>query len=355
MTQKTRSQIKTDITNTLESGGGNTIAELNAVKVDIIDSAVFPVDLSQVAFTGSYNDLVDAPNIEAAGVSDAAYDASWDAVTDEAPSKNAVYDKLEALDTAKSDTGHSHTKSDITDFSEADYATAAQGTLADTAVQPADLATVATTGSFTDLTNSPISDAAYGASWSGDTGVATKGVLYTKFEALDSEKSDTDHNHIKSDITDFSDSDYAASTVTITAGTGLDGGGDLSDNRIISLDSATQASLGLADTAVQPADLSVVEIVPIATSKTLEASDAGKVLRATADVTLTVDASIFTAGQVVTVRVAGSNVTVTFVDGTATVNQVSGYAKSISTDRAQATLHFISDSTADLFGGLDAV
>ncbi len=36
-----------------------------------------------------------------------------------------------------------------------DFASAAQGTLADTAVQPADLATVATTGAYTDLTGQP--------------------------------------------------------------------------------------------------------------------------------------------------------------------------------------------------------
>lgn len=42
-----------------------------------------------------------------------------------------------ALD-SKSDVGHTHVKADITDFSDADYATAAQGALADTAVQPGD-------------------------------------------------------------------------------------------------------------------------------------------------------------------------------------------------------------------------
>ena len=36
-----------------------------------------------------------------------------------------------------------------------DYATAAQGTLADSAIQPADLATVATTGAYSDLTGTP--------------------------------------------------------------------------------------------------------------------------------------------------------------------------------------------------------
>jgi hypothetical protein len=36
-----------------------------------------------------------------------------------------------------------------------DYATAAQGTLADSAVQPGDLATVATTGAYSDLSGTP--------------------------------------------------------------------------------------------------------------------------------------------------------------------------------------------------------
>ena len=44
---------------------------------------------------------------------------------------------------------------DITDFDASDYATAAQGVKADSAVQPGDLATVATTGSYDDLTDKP--------------------------------------------------------------------------------------------------------------------------------------------------------------------------------------------------------
>lgn len=47
-------------------------------------------------------------------------------------------------------------------------------------------------------------------------------------------------------------------TRSITAGTGLTGGGDLSANRTIALDSASIASLGKADTAVQPSDLATV-------------------------------------------------------------------------------------------------
>lgn len=52
-------------------------------------------------------------------------------------------------------------------------ATAAQGTKADTAVQPADLATVATTGDYDDLTNKPTIPAAQvNSDWNASSGVA---------------------------------------------------------------------------------------------------------------------------------------------------------------------------------------
>ena len=57
---------------------------------------------------------------------------------------------------------------DITDFSAGDYATAAQGAKADSAVQPGDLATVATTGSYDDLADRPTIP-----STPGDIGAAT--------------------------------------------------------------------------------------------------------------------------------------------------------------------------------------
>lgn len=47
------------------------------------------------------------------------------------------------------------TYGDIVTYNASDFATAAQGALADTAVQPADLATVATSGSYTDLIDTP--------------------------------------------------------------------------------------------------------------------------------------------------------------------------------------------------------
>lgn len=49
---------------------------------------------------------------------------------------------------------------------------------------------------------------------------------------------------------------------TITTGTGLTGGGDLSANRIISLDAASIASLEKADSALQPSDIASGTITP---------------------------------------------------------------------------------------------
>ena len=60
----------------------------------------------------------------------------------------------------------------------------------------------------------------------------------------------------------------ANSATTFTAGTGLDGGGDLSDNRTFNLDAATQASLALANTALQSDDIASFE-----TSTQLNARD----------------------------------------------------------------------------------
>ena len=110
---------------------------------------------------------------------------------------------------------HTHTKSDITDFSDGDYATAAQGTLADSAIQPADLATVATTGAYSDLSGLPTLG----------TAAATSSTDYAT----------ASHTHTLSDITDAGTAAAANTT-----------------------DFATAAQGALADSAIQPADLATV-------------------------------------------------------------------------------------------------
>lgn len=74
-------------------------------------------------------------------------------------------------------------------FDPTDYATAAQGALADSATQPADLATVATTGAYSDLSGTPtipvVDDTAYDAtSWNGNTDAPTKNAVRDKIESL---------------------------------------------------------------------------------------------------------------------------------------------------------------------------
>lgn len=93
---------------------------------------VNPTSLATVATSGSYNDLTNKPTIPAAQVN-----SDWNATTGVAKILNKP-----TLGTAAA--------ANTTDF-----ATAAQGAKADTAIQPGDLATVATTGQYSDLSGKP--------------------------------------------------------------------------------------------------------------------------------------------------------------------------------------------------------
>ena len=83
-------------------------------------------------------------------------------------------------------------------------------------------------------------------------------------------------------------------TTTVSAGSGLTGGGALSSNITIGLDSATIASLGKADTAVQPA----VTDALAARLTTIEGSGAGSIAKALADAKAYTDSSIGEIGDV---------------------------------------------------------
>lgn len=89
-------------------------------------------DLATVATSGSYNDLSNKPTIPAAQVN-----SDWNANSGVAQ----ILNKPTLGTAAAANVG--------------DFATAAQGVLADTAVQPVDLATVATSGSYNDLSDKP--------------------------------------------------------------------------------------------------------------------------------------------------------------------------------------------------------
>ena len=89
-------------------------------------TAVQPGDLATVATTGAYSDLSGTPTLATVATS-------------------GDYDDLTGKPTLGTAAATDST----------DYATAAQGALADSAVQPGDLATVATTGDYDDLTGKP--------------------------------------------------------------------------------------------------------------------------------------------------------------------------------------------------------
>jgi hypothetical protein len=75
-----------------------------------------------------------------ASLSDNPFDVNWMG-DQQGATKNTLYNKLSEIDNNldnKSEIGHTHNKEDIIDFSELDYATAAEGNLASTALQPGD-------------------------------------------------------------------------------------------------------------------------------------------------------------------------------------------------------------------------
>ena len=133
---------------TAASASANDFA--TAAQGALAASAVQPGDLAAVATSGSYNDLSNKPTIPAAQVN-----SDWNATSGVAQILNKP-----TLGTAASASAN-------------DFATAAQGALAASAVQPGDLAAVATSGSYNDLTNKPTIPAAQvNSDWNATSGVA---------------------------------------------------------------------------------------------------------------------------------------------------------------------------------------
>lgn len=318
--------------------GGDTISLATAVTASLAlaDSATQPGDLATVATTGAYSDLTGLPTLGTAAPLNVA--ATGDAAVGE-----VVKGDDTRLTDARTPTAHTHVKANITDFSDADYATAAQGALADsalqsvtgtvdeivitggdtislatavttslgladTAVQPGDLATVATTGAYSDLSGLPTlgtaaatdatdyATAAQGALadsalQSADIGVtvqaysAVLAAITASFTTADETKLDgieagadvTDTANVTaagalmdSEVTNlaavkaFDPTDYATAAQGALADSALQSVVGTTDEIVvtggdtISLATAVTTSLGLADTAVQPGDLATV-------------------------------------------------------------------------------------------------
>jgi hypothetical protein len=160
--------------------------------------------LSTVATTGDYNDLINQPTIPTQasdiGAADALHTHTLSDVTDsgtaaaldvaavgDAAAGQVVKGDDSRLTNARTPTAHTHTESEITDLGnyadathnhDGTYATAAQGALADTAVQPGDDANTLGSGAATDgyvLT----ADGAGGSAW--EAAASTGGIALPFF------------------------------------------------------------------------------------------------------------------------------------------------------------------------------
>ena len=187
------------------------------------DSAVQPGDLATVATTGAYSDLSGQPTFG---------DVSGPAVsvTARIATFNGTTGKL--IQDSGSVVG--------------DFATAAQGALADSATQPGDLATVATTGAYADLSGKPTLGS---AAAQNTTAFATAAQGATADTAV-----------------------QPARSISTTAP--LTGGGDLSANRTFAIPAATASVDGYA-TAVQ-----ITKLDGIAIGATANSADAFLLARA---------------------------------------------------------------------------
>lgn len=103
--------------------------------------------------------------------------------------------------------------------------------------------------SFDGTTGKLIKDSGYDAT---DFATANQGALAVS--ALQPGDNVSELTNDAGYLTSASISGKADKVITLTAGVGLDGGGDLSANRTFDLDAASQASLALADSAMQPGD-----------------------------------------------------------------------------------------------------
>jgi len=197
------------------TSSGTITVNLDAATVAslaLADSATQPGDLATVATTGAYSDLTGLPTLGTAAATDA---TDYATAAQGALADSALQSVTGTLDEIV-----------VTDGDTVSLATAVTTSLglADTAVQPGDLATVATTGAYSDLSGLPTLGTA-AATDAADYATAAQGALADS--ALQSVIGTTDE-------------------IVIT-------GGDT-----ISLATAVMTSLGLADTAIQPGDLATV-------------------------------------------------------------------------------------------------
>ena len=156
-----------------------SLPTLQANKLFSVNSAGTGIDLTTKAGT----------------VSDTIYGASWNGVTGEAPSQNAVYDKIELLDTDIAANTAKDTNVD-TDLSEGTATTttvdvnSSDGTNATLVSASASRAGILTAAKFIEIgsggSGGNVSDSAYDVSWNGVTTIApSQNAMYDKVATMD--------------------------------------------------------------------------------------------------------------------------------------------------------------------------
>jgi hypothetical protein len=290
-------QAQGALADTALQGGENISIFANDAGYLTAGTAVGAIGLEPVALSGSYNDLTDVPTefnptvhahvkaditdfddadyaTSAQGAladtalqggenisifaNDAGYltSATGGASLGLAPvATSGDYADLTNIPSTFAPSAHTHVKAQITDFSDSDYATAAQGALATSAVQPGDLSTVATTGDYNDLANIPATatpsahthtksditdfdDADYAtaiqglkadtALQSGDVATLALSGLWGDIIGKPTTFTPDAHTHLKADITDFNDADYASAAQGVLANTAVQPGENIS-------------------------------------------------------------------------------------------------------------------------------
>lgn len=202
----------------------------------VADSAVQPGDLADVAFSGSYDDLLDKPSLAVVATSGAYSDLSG------RPDLPNTFSTISV-------SGQDNVVADST----ADTLTLVAGSNI----------TITTNASSDSITIAAA--AGEGVDWGAIGGDLTE---QTDLQAALDDKLDTDGNGsgltgltwgqlggTPTTLGGYGITDAVPSNRTLTAGTGIATIGDLSANRTIALSSAAIASLALADSAVQPGSL----------------------------------------------------------------------------------------------------
>ena len=151
----------------------DTISDLATIRAGASKgaTAVQPGDLATVATSGSYNDLSNKPTIGDGTITIKQSGTIKGTFTTNQTGNTEI--DLDAGGTGAVSSVNGQTGTVVLTASDVGAATSAQGAKADTAVQPGDLATVATSGAYSDLIGTPTIPAAQvNSDWNANSGVA---------------------------------------------------------------------------------------------------------------------------------------------------------------------------------------